>query len=226
MNKNSYRTIFQFGRDEIIIKKSRFIGYAMPCETEKEAIEFIRQINEIHKQATHNCYAYCIGQNFGIQRYSDDGEPQGTAGVPILEVMKKENITNAAIVVTRYFGGIKLGASGLIRAYTEGAKIALDQSKPVIKRPFRRVKVRVDYPLIGRIDYEIIQAQYFELNREYLEDVRIEFYIREDELEAFRENFMEWTGGTVQMEEYEQEWLASVDRKILFDQDADRKIRE
>ncbi|MDZ5035113.1 YigZ family protein, partial [Clostridium perfringens] len=121
----SYITIRDFGEDEFIEKKSEFIGYAKRCESEEEAKTFIAEIKNKHKQATHNCWAYVIGENMVVQRYSDDGEPQGTAGIPILEVMKKSNVTDCAIVVTRYYGGILLGAGGLTRAYTKGASIAL-----------------------------------------------------------------------------------------------------
>ena len=121
----AYITIREYGEDEFIEKKSQFIGYAKRCENEEEAKAFVAEIKSMHKQATHNCWAYVVGKNMGIQRYSDDGEPQGTAGIPILEVMKKSNVTDCAIVVTRYFGGIMLGAGGLTRAYTKGASIAL-----------------------------------------------------------------------------------------------------
>src|SRR5699024_4890875 len=119
--------------DEIIINKSRFIGYASPVESEKSAQEFIDTIKQKHKDATHNVFAYIIGQNKNIQRYSDDGEPSGTAGIPILEMMKKEDLTDTVIVVTRYFGGIKLGAGGLVRAYIKGAKCGLESANIVEK---------------------------------------------------------------------------------------------
>ena len=121
-----YKTLAKAGSDEIIIEKSRFIGYCAPVSSEEEALEFIEKIKKKHYDATHNVFAYVVGLDNNIQRYNDDGEPSGTAGVPILEVIKKEDLRNVVIVVTRYFGGIKLGTGGLIRAYTKGAKIALD----------------------------------------------------------------------------------------------------
>jgi len=127
--KQNYRTIHEYGVHEIIINKSRFIGYAKPVESEEDAIKFIEEIKFKHKDATHNVLAYVIGQNNNIQRYSDDGEPSGTAGIPILEVLKKENLRNVVVVVTRYYGGVKLGTGGLVRAYIKGAKIALEASK-------------------------------------------------------------------------------------------------
>lgn len=117
---NPYRTLRQSASDEFIINKSRFIGYAAPCETEAEALAFLQSIRTKHKDATHNCYAYIIGQNAGIMRYSDDGEPGGTAGLPMIEVLKHQGVVNCCCVVTRYFGGVLLGAGGLVRAYTQG----------------------------------------------------------------------------------------------------------
>ena len=122
---NPYRTLRRSASDEFIINKSRFIGYAAPCETEAEALAFLQSIRTKHKDATHNCYAYIIGKNAGIMRYSDDGEPGGTAGMPIIEVMKARGVVNCAVVVTRYFGGILLGTGGLVRVYTQGAQVAV-----------------------------------------------------------------------------------------------------
>ncbi|NLE06207.1 MAG: DUF3795 domain-containing protein, partial [Crenarchaeota archaeon] len=123
---SNYKSIHKYGRDEIIINKSKFIGTAAPVENEEEAVSFIESIRKEFKDATHNCYAYVIGENRNIQRYSDDGEPSGTAGMPILNVINQENLINVAVVVTRYFGGVLLGAGGLVRAYTKGCKIGLE----------------------------------------------------------------------------------------------------
>ena len=146
-----YKTVHEFGQDEVIIEKSTFIGYAKPVKTEEEAVEFINEIKKKHKDARHNVWAYTIGQNMNIQRYSDDGEPQGTAGIPTLEVIKKEDLRDVAVVVTRYFGGIKLGAGGLVRAYTKGAKIGLEAAKIIEKVMFQEVRVRIDYNQLGRV---------------------------------------------------------------------------
>ena len=121
----SYKTLRAENSAEFVINKSRFIGYGCPCETEEEALAFLVRIRQKHKDATHNCYAYIIGLNSGIMRYSDDGEPGGTAGMPIIEVMKARGVVNCAVVVTRYFGGILLGTGGLVRAYTQGAQVAV-----------------------------------------------------------------------------------------------------
>ena len=121
-----YKTLRLSSSDEFVINKSRFIGYACPCETEEEALAFLNEIRTKHKDATHNCYAYVIGRNAGIMRYSDDGEPGGTAGMPIMEVLKAQGVVNCCVVVTRYFGGVLLGAGGLVRAYTSSVKLGLE----------------------------------------------------------------------------------------------------
>lgn len=121
-----YYTVDRFGSDEFIVDKSKFIGYIKPVSTDEEASEFVAEIKKKHWDATHNVHAYLIGEKYEIQRYSDDGEPSGTSGVPILDMLKKRNITNVCIVATRYFGGIKLGTGGLVRAYTKTANIAID----------------------------------------------------------------------------------------------------
>ena len=124
----SYITVSGNSCEEIIINKSRFIGYASPCISENEALSFLQKIKEEHKTATHHCYAYIIGENQGIMRYSDDGEPGGTAGLPIMDVMRTKSIVNCCIVVVRYFGGTLLGTGGLVRAYTQCAQAALSAS--------------------------------------------------------------------------------------------------
>jgi uncharacterized YigZ family protein len=121
----SYITIAQRSCEELNINKSRFIGYAAPCATEDQAISFLREIREVHKNATHHCYAYIIGETANIMRYSDNGEPAGTAGLPILDVMRNKNIVNCCIVVVRYFGGVLLGTGGLVRAYTQSSQAAV-----------------------------------------------------------------------------------------------------
>lgn len=122
---SAYTTVSGTSREELLINKSRFIGYAAPCASETDALAFLQGIREEHKTATHHCYAYIIGENSGIMRYSDDGEPGGTAGMPIMDVMRNKGIVNCCIVVVRYFGGVLLGTGGLVRAYTQSAQAAL-----------------------------------------------------------------------------------------------------
>ena len=155
-----YKTIFQYGEAEHIIEKSRFIGYAKPVENEEDALAFIEGIKIKHKNATHNVPVYIIGERDGIQRYSDDGEPTGTAGVPILDMLKKEEIKNTAIIVTRYFGGIKLGTGGLVRAYTTAAKLALQEAKLIEKVLYDEVNIKIDYTLLGKVQNELMAKGY------------------------------------------------------------------
>ncbi|XEC93819.1 YigZ family protein [Paenibacillus tarimensis] len=149
-----YRTLRERGSAEIMIKKSRFIGYAAPVTTEDEAVAFIEEIKKQHWNATHNCSAYVIGERDECQKQSDDGEPSGTAGKPILEVIKHRQLKNTAVVVTRYFGGIMLGAGGLIRAYTDGAVTGIDAAQPIVKVLHRELIVDVDYTWYGKLENE------------------------------------------------------------------------
>ncbi|NOV00172.1 YigZ family protein [Paenibacillus planticolens] len=150
-----FKTIQSYGSSEIIIKKSRFIGHAKPVESEEAAAQFIEAIKKEHKAATHNCSAYVIGDRDQIQKQSDDGEPSGTAGKPILEVIKHQGLKNIAVVVTRYFGGIMLGAGGLIRAYTDGAVVGIEAAQPIYKVNHQKVMIEVDYTWYGKIENEL-----------------------------------------------------------------------
>lgn len=149
----SYITVRQQANDEIVIQKSRFIGYASPCVSEEEALRFIRDIREMHREARHCCFAYIIGANCGIIRYSDDGEPGGTAGLPILNVLKNEQIVDCCIVVVRYFGGILLGTGGLSRAYSQGCKIALEAASPVRMELSSEIRCTAAYSLWNSVQY-------------------------------------------------------------------------
>ncbi len=126
-----YITVRSRASDEFVVSRSRFIGYAAPCSSEEEALAFLQSVRDMHRDATHHCYAYIIGVNSGIMRYSDDGEPGGTAGLPIMDVMRNAGVVNCCVVVVRYFGGTLLGTGGLVRAYTQGCKIALDAARLV-----------------------------------------------------------------------------------------------
>lgn len=150
---DSYVTVTRPSSAEIIIQKSRFIGYASPCADEAEALDFIRQIREAHRTATHNCYAYVIGENCGIIRYSDDGEPGGTAGLPILNVIRSKNIVNCCVVVTRYFGGVLLGTGGLVRAYTQSCQAALNEAGVSVMKMTTDAICTIPYPAWNKFRY-------------------------------------------------------------------------
>ncbi|MBW4829674.1 MAG: YigZ family protein [Clostridiaceae bacterium] len=213
--KTRYRTIYKMGEDEISIKKSRFIGYAMPVETEDKAIKFIEEIKTKHRDATHNVYAYVLGGDNNIQRYSDDGEPSGTAGIPALEVIKKEDLRNIAVVVTRYFGGKKLGTGGLIRAYTKGAKIGLEAGIIIDKILFRKVKVRIDYTLYGMVENYLINKGIYIEDTVFDDAVNLILYIEYEKDEIFRNTIRELTNGTGIIDDIGEEYLSIKDGKIL-----------
>lgn len=154
-----YKTVKNQAEAEVIIEKSRFIAYVKPVESENEANLFIEQIKKKHYNATHNVPVYLLNENMSIQRYSDDGEPSGTAGVPILEMLKKEGITNICILVTRYFGGTKLGTGGLVRAYTEAAKAGIEKALVVEKAVYHKLKVVLDYSLHGKVQNYLLSRE-------------------------------------------------------------------
>jgi len=193
----SYITIKNFGEDRFEEKKSEFIGYAKRVENEEEAKAFISEIKNKHKQARHNCSAYIIGKNQNIQRYSDDGEPQGTAGIPILEVMKKSGITDCAVVVTRYFGGILLGTGGLTRAYTKGASIAIKAAGIIEKVEGLKLSFEIDYDLFGKIQHICGQNAWHIEDTEYTDKVIVHILSEKAISEDMENEIIEATNGKV-----------------------------
>lgn len=211
-----YKTLHCFGYDEYIIEKSQFIGYAKPVLNEEEARDFIEEIKKKHKNATHNVWAYTIGLDMNIQRYSDDGEPQGTAGIPILEFIKKEDLRNVVVVVTRYFGGIKLGAGGLVRAYTKGAKIGISKAKIVVKKMFEVVEIIIDYTLLGKVQNELKSKSYHIFSIEYLENVNLSVYCEKERLVEFIEFLTEITNAKAEIKEKGKIYLSVENKNILI----------
>jgi uncharacterized YigZ family protein len=193
----SYITIKDFGEDRFEEKKSEFIGYAKRVESEEEAKAFINEIKNMHKQARHNCSAYIIGENMNIQRYSDDGEPQGTAGIPILEVMKKSRVTDCAIVVTRYFGGILLGTGGLTRAYTKGASISIKAAGIVEKVEGIKLSFEMDYDLFGKVQYLCGQNSWHIEDTEYSDKVIVHILAEKATEENIENEIVEITNGKI-----------------------------
>ncbi|QFK72880.1 YigZ family protein [Pradoshia sp. D12] len=204
---NSYKTVKGYGESEQIIQKSRFIAYVNRVESEEEAIQFIQSIKKKHWDATHNCSAYMIGENDLIQKANDDGEPSGTAGVPILEVIKKKGLKDTAVVVTRYFGGIKLGAGGLIRAYGGAASEGINATGVVERRLMRIMKSTFDYTLLGKIENELRNSHYAIKEIHYLDRVMIESYAEEDAKEAFIDWMTDLSNGQASIEEGEMLYL-------------------
>ncbi|MCC0683901.1 YigZ family protein [Clostridioides sp. ZZV14-6345] len=213
---SNYRTLHEFGTDEITIEKSVFIGYAKPIKSEEEALEFINEIKKKHKDATHNVWAYTVGQNMNIQRYSDDGEPQGTAGIPTLEVIKKEDLRDVAVVVTRYFGGTKLGAGGLVRAYTKGAKLGLEAGKIIYRVMYQEVKVKIDYTQLGKVQNELMNLGYFIKDTVYEDNVEIIVYSKLEDVEKLSEKMIDITSGTGKIVLGEEFYLSEQNGEILL----------
>jgi len=192
---SNYKSVHKCGRDEIVINKSRFIGTAAPVENEEQAIEFIDGIRKEFKDSSHNCYAYVIGENKNIQRYSDDGEPSGTAGMPILNVLSQEGLVNTAVVVTRYFGGVLLGTGGLARAYAKGCKIALENGIIVDKNLYYDVSFNLDYTLLGKMENELLKNGFIVKDKIYSENVGFKLIVKEDETDKIVDLINEISSG-------------------------------
>lgn len=214
----NYKTILQEAVTETTINKSKFIGYSKPVRDEAEALQFIELIRKRHWDASHNVPVYLIGENYSIQRYSDDGEPSGTAGVPILEMLKKEGVTNLCIVITRYFGGVKLGTGGLVRAYTDSAKEVLTASQIVDKKVKVLLKCLSSYHLHGKIQNYILTNDDIILNDvTFLEAVTTTIYVDPDHEATVIENLINLTAGNIEIERVDELYLMICDGKVLED---------
>ena len=204
----SYKTVRQAGHNEVTKKKSRFIGYASPCATEEEAIRYIQAIREQHREARHHCYAYIIGSNSGIMRYSDDGEPGGTAGMPMLDLLKKEQTVNCCVVVVRYFGGILLGTGGLVRAYTQGCKLALEAAEIVRMELSDVIQCRVNYSLWNSIQYALKNMDILVGGVQYLDTVEFEYAVRKKDSEESIRTLLNKTDGKLEYKILEEAYRA------------------
>ncbi len=191
-----YITVENRYSEEYIINKSRFIGYCAPVTTQEQAVEFINEIRKRHSDATHNVYAYMI-RTPEYSRYSDDGEPQGTAGMPVLDVIKKSGLTDVCIVVTRYFGGILLGAGGLVRAYSHSAKIAATGAKIITMSPCSVLKVTCDYGFYGKLTTLVPEFGGITENTDFAENVTLVFRLPSKNEEGFVKQLTEESFGKV-----------------------------
>ncbi|MBU9673595.1 YigZ family protein [Planococcus sp. CP5-4] len=205
--RENYITVGFSANAEILINKSRFIGHAARAETETEAIAFIDSIKSKHRQATHNCSAYIIGEHDSIQKANDDGEPSGTAGVPMLEVLKKQGLKDTVLVVTRYYGGIKLGGGGLIRAYGKSATEAISASGVVERRLHHLMKVSIDYTWLGKIENEIRQSDYPLAGIDYSDAVVLSIHVPIEKNQQFIDWVNELTNGQADIESARTEFL-------------------
>ena len=189
-----YKTIETAASDSFIEKKSKFIGYATPCKSQDEAVDFINKIKSKHWDATHNVYAYVIREN-NIQRYSDDGEPSGTAGVPVLDVLLKEGLSDLCVVATRYFGGTLLGAGGLVRAYSHTSKIAIEAAHIITMAECSVMEVKVDYSFYDRLNNLISEFGANVVNTDFSDMIKVTFSLRENVAAYFSERLTDVSNG-------------------------------
>ena len=204
---NDYKTVLENAIDEFVEKRSRFIGYCKPVKTEQEAIDFINEKRSEHWNATHNVYAYSLREG-NIKRYSDDGEPSGTAGMPVLDVIVKNEIFDVVVVVTRYFGGVLLGTGGLVRAYSHGSKIALEAAKPVIMQNCLVCEARCAYNQYGKVSSLIIGVGAAVDDTVYESDVLVKFHIKPDLLGTLNKKLADATSGEVTVEQKDEQYFA------------------
>ena len=195
-----------YGEDEFVEKKSRFIGRVWPVETEEEALAKIAEMKKQHYDATHNCWAYVLKS--GAMRFSDDGEPGGTAGNPMMQVLQKENLFNVVCVVTRYFGGTLLGAGGLVRAYTKGAKIAIDAAGKSMKRVWSVLYIPCPYTFYERVKLETEAFGGVIRDTQFGAEVELEILVAQPQAQAFLDKILDMTSGTVEGMETSQEYRA------------------
>lgn len=193
--ENDYLTLKKEAEAEFTEKRSRFIGYCKPVATEQEAIDFINQIRQKHRDARHNVYAYIVNDNGNLsQRYSDDGEPQGTGGMPVLDVLAKKGITNACIVVTRYFGGILLGAPGLVRAYGKAASKAIEEAGILEVIKCHEIVVTMPYNLYDKVNNYFQKRELAAKDSQFGEDVTIKFDVPVALCEGIEKDVINLTG--------------------------------
>jgi len=195
MRLERYATLRKYGSAEIVIRKSRFIGHAQPVESEAEAVAFVEQIKKKYWDATHNCSAYVVGERDEWQKALDDGEPSGTAGKPILEVIKHRGLKNVVVVVTRYFGGIMLGAGGLVRAYSEGAVAGIEAAEPIVKVLLREVIIDIDYTWYGKLENALRDRGVRVGDASFTDRVRVVCLPEIAQAESFQAWVMDFTQG-------------------------------
>lgn len=208
--------VYKGGQGEITEKKSRFIATVRPVESEDEAVSFINETKKKYWDARHNCSAFVIGKRQELTRCSDDGEPAGTAGRPMLDVLLKENIHNAAIVVTRYFGGVLLGTGGLVRAYQQATKAGLSASEIIEKKDGAVLFIRTDYTGIGRLQYLFAQEKIMVMDTAYEADVLVKAVIPENDKKRIEKTIIEQTNGTAKLEWGDEVTFAEYDGEVLL----------
>ncbi len=204
---NGYKTVAKESAAEFTEKKSRFIGYVCPVKTEEEALEFVNRIKKKHSDARHNVYAYVVREN-NIQRFSDDGEPQGTAGIPVLDTVRKQNLTDIAVVVTRYFGGILLGGGGLVRAYGHAASIGIEAAEPIMMNYSSIYRIKVAYTLWGKVEYELRKMNLTPYDTVYDSEVYCSVAVLSEDTKKFEKDITEATGGGAEITKFDEKFTA------------------
>ena len=210
-----YKTVYEGGEGEIIEKKSRFIATVRPVETEEEALAFLEEMKKKYWDARHNCYVYSIGMNREFTRCSDDGEPSGTAGRPMLDVILGEDIYNVAVVVTRYFGGVLLGTGGLVRAYSKAVQEGLAASKVILKQKGISLKITTDYTGIGKIQYIAGERSIPVLDSEYTDKVVMKLLVPVRDVQSVEKAITEGTNGRAGIEKDQELYYTVIDGNVL-----------
>ena len=215
--QKEYKTVLQFGTAILEEKKSRFIASVMPAKSEAAAVLFINSLKSKYWDASHNVYSYFINGSSTIQRYSDDGEPSGTAGVPVLEVIKRCDLQDLVVVVARYFGGTLLGAAGLIRAYSKSASLGVEAAGIIKKQLCFDISLTVEYTLFGKVQSMLASNNYAVKNIKYLQDVDIKLFIPVDEYENFNRFIIEITNARALIETGEEVYITlGEDGKLIL----------
>lgn len=210
-----YRTVYEGGEGEITEKKSRFIATVYPVESEEEALAFLEEMKKKYWDARHNCYVYSIGMNREFTRCSDDGEPSGTAGRPMLDVILGEDIYNVAVVVTRYFGGVLLGTGGLVRAYSKAVQEGLAASKVILKQKGIALKITTDYTGLGKIQYIAGERNIPVLDSEYTDKVVMKLLVPVQDVGSVQKAITEGTNGRAGIEKDQELYYAVIDGKVI-----------
>lgn len=211
----TYKIVYRGGEGEITEKKSRFIATVCPVNSEEEAVAFIEKTKKKYWDARHNCHAFVIGEHQEISRCSDDGEPSGTAGKPMLDVLLGQGLHNVCVVVTRYFGGTLLGTGGLVRAYSKAVSEGLENSLIIEKTLSCKMKIYTDYNGIGKIQYIIGKSEAITVGTEYTDQVTIEILIQKAFLDGFHKEIIEATNGKAEIEIGDECWCAVADGEVI-----------
>ncbi|MDR2183968.1 MAG: YigZ family protein [Clostridiales bacterium] len=210
-----FTTIYKPAEIEIIEKKSRFIGHAFPVESEQEALAILADVRKVHTKANHNCFAWQIGDDNRFTRQSDDGEPSGTAGMPILDFLRKGDIKNALVIVTRYFGGTLLGTGGLVRAYGRAAKEAAEAAVIIKKKAHTKISVKCPYNLQGKLQYEILNNGHVLHDTIFTDNVEFIVLTQSADADRLTKAMMNTSAGQAEIHILQQLYCAEVEGEFI-----------